>query len=55
MPLYFCSSVYILAAFIISLPYPYITSVGVCIGAGVYIGAGAAYTGIGAVYAGVKG
>ena len=55
MPLYFCSSVYILAAFAISLPYPYIMSAGAYIGTGVCIGAGAAYTGIGAVYAGVKG
>ena len=55
MPPYFYSSVYILAAFAISLLYPYVTSVGVYVGAGVYIGAGAACAGIGAVYAGVKG
>ena len=46
---------YILAVFAISLPYPYITSVGVYIGARVYIGAGAACVGIEAVYTGVRG
>ena len=55
MPLYFYSSIYILAAFAISLLYPYVMSVGVYIGAGVCIGVGAACVGIGAVYAGVKG
>jgi len=55
MPPYFYSSMYILAAFEISLPYPCVTSVGVYIGARVCIGAGAVYAGIGAVYAGIKG
>ena len=55
MPPYFYSSVYILAAFTISLLYPYVTSIGVYIGAKVCIGAGAVYIGIGVVYTSVKG
>ena len=55
MPLYFCFSVYILAIFMISFPWPYIAFAGACIVAKVCMGAEAVCADTGAVCAGAKG